>query len=83
MLLATAQASNLKLSSTDDSGPGTLRARIQEANLTPDSLAERLKAWLLERPVLQSRAEKARALAMPDSLDRITAECLAAAGVIA
>ncbi|HNP36553.1 MAG TPA: undecaprenyldiphospho-muramoylpentapeptide beta-N-acetylglucosaminyltransferase [Woeseiaceae bacterium] len=56
---------------------------VCEAGLTAELLAERLKAWLLDRSVLQQRAESARALASPDSLARITHICLSVAGVSA
>ena len=54
---------------------------IQEATLTEASLAERLQAWLGDRKTLESRAHKARALATPDSLERISSTCLELAGV--
>jgi len=53
---------------------------IPERDLTEHSLAERLRAWLLDRPSLQSRAGKARALASPRSLERIVDTCLELAG---
>ncbi len=56
---------------------------IQERDITEQSLAERLTAWLTDRAALQSRAQKARELAVPDSTDRITATCLRLAGVAA
>jgi UDP-N-acetylglucosamine--N-acetylmuramyl-(pentapeptide) pyrophosphoryl-undecaprenol N-acetylglucosamine transferase len=54
---------------------------VQEAGLTPAALAEHLKAWLVDRRILAERAAKARALAIPDSLARITRICLEQAGV--
>mgnify|MGYP003644906637 CR=1 FL=1 len=56
---------------------------VDESGLTDESLAEHLKHWLLDRAELQARAEKARALAIPDSLSRITNICLQQAGVAA
>ena len=53
---------------------------LSEDELTEQSLAERLRAWLADRSGLRSRAEKARELAVPDSLDRIAATCLELAG---
>ncbi|MDJ0940400.1 MAG: undecaprenyldiphospho-muramoylpentapeptide beta-N-acetylglucosaminyltransferase [Woeseiaceae bacterium] len=53
---------------------------IQEATLTEASLAERLLEWLADRSVLESRAHTARALATPDSLERISSTCLELAG---
>jgi UDP-N-acetylglucosamine--N-acetylmuramyl-(pentapeptide) pyrophosphoryl-undecaprenol N-acetylglucosamine transferase len=54
---------------------------IQEDELTDRSLAGLLKDWLLDRAELQSRAAKARSLAMPNSLSRISNICLDLAGV--
>jgi UDP-N-acetylglucosamine:LPS N-acetylglucosamine transferase len=56
-------------------------AIIQEAVLTPELLADLLREWLLSRGNLLVRAEKARSLATPNSLDRITELCLEQAGV--
>ena len=53
---------------------------IQEADLTPALLAELLRDWLQSRATLMQRAEKARALANPDSLSRIAELCLEQAG---
>ena len=53
---------------------------IQEAKLTPTLLADLLRDWLQSRASLMQRAEKARALAKPDALNRITELCLAQAG---
>ena len=55
-------------------------AIIQEADLTPATLAELLGSWLQSRAGLQARAQKARELAVPDSLRRITELCMAQAG---
>jgi UDP-N-acetylglucosamine--N-acetylmuramyl-(pentapeptide) pyrophosphoryl-undecaprenol N-acetylglucosamine transferase len=57
---------------------------VPEAGLTPQSLAERLKVWLgADRATLAERAAKARSLAFPDSLARITDICIAQAEVAA
>ena len=56
---------------------------IQESELTPTLLADLLREWLQSRATLLQRAEKARALARPDSLSRITELCLVHAGVTA
>jgi UDP-N-acetylglucosamine--N-acetylmuramyl-(pentapeptide) pyrophosphoryl-undecaprenol N-acetylglucosamine transferase len=53
---------------------------LQQSELTGESLAELLRAWLSDRSSLLERARCSRSLAMPDSLGRITAHCLAAAG---
>ena len=58
-------------------------AIIQEADLTPESLADVLRGWLRSRDELATLAGKARALATPDALDRITSVCLRQAGVAA
>ena len=55
-------------------------AMIQEADLTPESLAELLREWLQSRAVLSKCAQKARSLACPNSLSRITEICLQQAG---
>jgi UDP-N-acetylglucosamine--N-acetylmuramyl-(pentapeptide) pyrophosphoryl-undecaprenol N-acetylglucosamine transferase len=49
---------------------------IQESDLTPALLAKVLREWLQSRQALQARAEKARLLATPDALSRITELCL-------
>jgi UDP-N-acetylglucosamine--N-acetylmuramyl-(pentapeptide) pyrophosphoryl-undecaprenol N-acetylglucosamine transferase len=54
---------------------------LQESDLGDQSLADALKNWLSDRATLQSRAERARELARPDALQRITTLCLQAAGV--
>ena len=56
---------------------------IPERELTPEHLAGLLREWLQSRAELQKRAAKARALACPDSLSRITEICLEQAGVAA
>jgi len=53
---------------------------IQESELTPELLAGLLREWLQSRAELQARAERARALAAPNSLRRITELCLEQAG---
>ena len=54
---------------------------IDEATLSESSLANSLKGWFAERSVLQTRADKARTLARPDALSRISSVCLELAGV--
>ena len=56
---------------------------VQESELTPTLLADLLREWLRSRATLLQRAEKARSLARPDSLSRITELCLAHAGASA
>jgi len=56
---------------------------IQESELTPELLTGLLRDWLQSRASLMQKAEKARALATPDSLHRITELCLLQAGVVA
>ncbi len=58
-------------------------AIVQESDLTPELLAGLLRDWLQSREVLLGRAEQARALAVPNSLRRITELCLEQAGGIA
>ena len=53
---------------------------VPEDELTPERLAGLLREWLQSRAALQQRAAKARALACPDSLRRITEICLEQAG---
>jgi UDP-N-acetylglucosamine--N-acetylmuramyl-(pentapeptide) pyrophosphoryl-undecaprenol N-acetylglucosamine transferase len=55
-------------------------AIMAESDLSDESLAGLLQEWLGSREILKSRASKARALAKPDALARITEFCLAAAG---
>jgi len=54
---------------------------LEQSRLNGESLAGLLQPWLTSRDALLVRARKARALAVPDSLSRITGHCLAAAGV--
>jgi UDP-N-acetylglucosamine--N-acetylmuramyl-(pentapeptide) pyrophosphoryl-undecaprenol N-acetylglucosamine transferase len=56
---------------------------IPESELTPQSLADLLRDWLQSRAALQERAIRARGLACPDSLSRITEVCLEQAGAVA
>ena len=58
-------------------------AIIQESDLTPPRLADLLREWLPSRKALQDRAEKARALAAPNALGRITELCLELSGATA
>ena len=62
-----------------DAGAGVI---IQEAELTPERLADLLREWLQSRAELLQRAAKARALSTPGSLQRITDICLEQAGVM-
>ncbi|MGI9233432.1 MAG: UDP-N-acetylglucosamine--N-acetylmuramyl-(pentapeptide) pyrophosphoryl-undecaprenol N-acetylglucosamine transferase, partial [Woeseiaceae bacterium] len=55
-------------------------AIVQESDLTPEVLAGLLRDWLRSREALKARAEKARALAAPNALGRITELCMAQAG---
>jgi UDP-N-acetylglucosamine--N-acetylmuramyl-(pentapeptide) pyrophosphoryl-undecaprenol N-acetylglucosamine transferase len=71
---------------TANAGPMTevgAAAIIQEADLTPQGLADLLREWLQSRDRLLLRAKKARALATPNSLQRITELCLEQARGIA
>ncbi len=71
---------------TANAGPMTragAAAIIQEAELTPALLADLLREWLKSREALLVRAEKARALASPNALHRITELCLQQAGGLA
>ena len=56
---------------------------IAESELTPERLADLLREWLQSRAELQQRAARARALARPESLRRITEICLEQAGAVA
>ena len=58
-------------------------AIVAEADLSDESLARLLSNWLSSRDELQERASKARALAMPDALRRITDLCIEVAGASA
>ena len=53
---------------------------IPEAEMTPQVLADQLREWLQSRAALQERAIRARGLATPESLQRITEVCLEQAG---
>jgi UDP-N-acetylglucosamine--N-acetylmuramyl-(pentapeptide) pyrophosphoryl-undecaprenol N-acetylglucosamine transferase len=53
---------------------------IAERDLNDEALADVLAEWLGSRDGLCQRAERARSLAMPDALDRITGSCLELAG---
>ena len=53
---------------------------IADSDLTGDTLCEALLQWLGSRSELQSKAQKARQLAMPDALNRIAGLCLEHAG---
>ena len=55
---------------------------VQESDLTAASLAEVLRNWLTSRDELAGRGNKARALAAPDSLQRIASICLQQAGAV-
>ena len=55
-------------------------AIIQEADLNDASLAEELTRWLTSRADLLERARRARELAQPQALQRITELCLQLAG---
>ena len=55
-------------------------AIIQEADLSDVSLAAELKHWLTSRTELLERARRARQLAQPQALERITELCLQLAG---
>jgi UDP-N-acetylglucosamine--N-acetylmuramyl-(pentapeptide) pyrophosphoryl-undecaprenol N-acetylglucosamine transferase len=56
---------------------------IDQSMLSADVLAGQLRDWLATRLELQAKAEKARALAKPNALRRITELCLEQAGVVA
>jgi UDP-N-acetylglucosamine--N-acetylmuramyl-(pentapeptide) pyrophosphoryl-undecaprenol N-acetylglucosamine transferase len=53
---------------------------IQEADLNEVSLADELRCWLTSRTDLLERARRARELAQPQALQRITERCLQLAG---
>ena len=55
-------------------------AIIQESELCDASLADELKRWLTSRTDLLERAQRARQLARPQALQRITELCLQLAG---
>ena len=60
-----------------DAGAGTI---MQERDLTAESLAAELQRWLTSREELMAHALKARSLAKPEALSRITELCLEATG---
>ena len=64
----------------EDAGAAVI---IQESELTSELLASLLRDWLQSRASLMQMAERARALAVPDSLRRITEHCLEQAGGVA
>ncbi len=71
---------------TANAGPMVLAgaaALISEADLTPELLANLLADWLQSRATLMQRAEKARDLANPNALNRITEICLAQVEAVA
>ena len=55
---------------------------IQQDQLSEESLARLLERWLVSRDDLLERASKARSLAKPAALQRITNLCLESAGVL-
>ncbi|MFQ6004710.1 MAG: undecaprenyldiphospho-muramoylpentapeptide beta-N-acetylglucosaminyltransferase [Woeseia sp.] len=63
-----------------EAGAATILA---EVNLNDESLASLLQKWLASRDQLKARALRARALAQPNALDRITNCCLKLAGASA
>jgi UDP-N-acetylglucosamine--N-acetylmuramyl-(pentapeptide) pyrophosphoryl-undecaprenol N-acetylglucosamine transferase len=56
---------------------------IDESMLSAEVLAGQLREWLSSRAELCAKAEKARTLAKPNALMRITELCLEQAGVAA
>jgi UDP-N-acetylglucosamine--N-acetylmuramyl-(pentapeptide) pyrophosphoryl-undecaprenol N-acetylglucosamine transferase len=60
-----------------EAGAGAI---IQEVDLSDASLADELKRWLTARTDLLERAVRARQLARPQALQRITELCLQQAG---
>ncbi len=56
---------------------------VPESELTPAVLADVLASWLDSRIELAAKADRARSLAKPDALARITELCLEQAGVAA
>ena len=58
-------------------------AIINESDLSAELLANLLREWLSSRQSLLERAERARELAKPQALARITELCLEQAGVVA
>ncbi len=61
-----------------DAGAATI---VQQSELSDEALASLLKSWFSSRDALGERAGKARLLARPDALQRITDLCLQYAGV--
>ncbi len=59
-----------------DAGAATL---LPQSELTPSRLAAELRAYVVNRDLVLARAERARALAMPQATETIVAACLAAA----
>jgi len=55
-------------------------AILQEKEFDGETLAGLLRTWLTSRDDLLARARKARAMAHPDALQRITGFCMEAAG---
>ena len=53
---------------------------VQEKDLTPALLAGLIRDWMQSRAMLMQRAERARELATPNALNRITELCLELAG---
>ena len=72
-------------SAVDETNPEVAAAREQLMPIVSraEMLAEHLSEWLASRDDLQSKAERARTLAKPDSLHRITQMCLEQSGVVA
>ncbi|MGI9202736.1 MAG: undecaprenyldiphospho-muramoylpentapeptide beta-N-acetylglucosaminyltransferase [Woeseiaceae bacterium] len=60
-----------------EAGAATL---VQQSELSDESLASLLRSWFASRDALRERARKARLLARPDALQRITDRCLQYAG---
>ena len=56
---------------------------IDESMLSPEVLAQQLRDWLTSRTELAAKADKARGLARPRALSRITELCLEQAGAAA
>jgi UDP-N-acetylglucosamine:LPS N-acetylglucosamine transferase len=54
---------------------------MQQRDMSEQKLASLLQSWLGSREALLERARKARTLAQPNALSRITGVCLEAAGV--
>jgi UDP-N-acetylglucosamine--N-acetylmuramyl-(pentapeptide) pyrophosphoryl-undecaprenol N-acetylglucosamine transferase len=56
-------------------------ALLPERDLNSESLADLLRQWLASRDELSLRAQKSRALAEPDALQKITGFCISVAQV--